>query len=109
MPAVLAQHERWNRHVPTAALNRWLAGVQSHHPPPLVQGRRVKLRYITQPKVRPPTFALFVSQPLGLPEAYRRYLENGLRDSFDLAGVPLRLNLRKGENPYRTESRSRSG
>jgi GTPase len=100
MPAVVAAYERWNRRVPTAALNRWLGGVVEHHPPPLVQGRRLKLRYMTQAKSRPPTFALFVSKPLELPDAYRRYLENGLRDTFDLAGVPLRLYLRKGENPY---------
>jgi len=104
MPAVLAAHERWNRRLPTAALNRWLAGVVSHHPPPLVQGKRLKLRYITQPKSRPPTFALWVNKPLALPDAYRRYLENGLRDEFDLPGVPLRLHLRKGDNPYATRA-----
>jgi GTPase len=105
MPAVVAAYERWNRRVPTAALNRWLGGVVEHHPPPLVQGRRLKLRYMTQAKSRPPTFALFVSKPLELPDAYRRYLENGLRDAFDLAGVPLRLHLRKNDNPYDSGNR----
>ena len=89
----------------TSALNRWLAGIVAHHPPPLVQGRRIKLRYMTQAKTRPPTFALFVNQPLELPDAYQRYLENGLRDSFDLPGVPLRLHLRKGENQYERRAR----
>ena len=70
MPAVLAAYETWNRRVPTAALNRWLEGAASHHPPPLVAGRRLKLRYITQVKARPPTFALFASKPTALPESY---------------------------------------
>lgn len=100
MPAVVKAHERWNRRVPTAALNRWLAGAVERHPPPLVQGKRLKLRYMTQAKARPPTFALFVSKPLELPDAYRRYLENDMRERFDLGGVPIRLHLRKGENPY---------
>jgi GTP-binding protein len=105
MPAVVGAYERWNRRVPTAALNRWLGGVIEHHPPPLVQGRRLKLRYMTQAKSRPPSFALFVSKPLELPDAYRRYLENGLRETFDLDGVPLRLFLRKGENPFDSRDR----
>jgi GTPase len=106
MPAVIGAHERWNRRVSTAALNRWLGGIVEHHPPPLVQGRRLKLRYMTQAKTRPPTFALFVNKPLELPGAYLRYLENGLRETFDLGGVPLRLHLRKGDNPYARGDRS---
>ncbi len=70
------------------------------HPPPLAAGRRVKLRYLTQAKTRPPTFVFFANRPDGLPESYRRYLLNGLRQAFDLDGVPLRLHLRKGDNPY---------
>ena len=100
MPAVLAAFDTWKRRVPTAALNRWLDGAVAHHPPPLAAGRRVKLRYITQVKARPPTFALFVSKPQALPESYRRYLVNGIGAEFGLAGVPIRLLLRAGKNPY---------
>ena len=100
MPAVLAAFETWNRRVPTAQLNRWLEGAVTHHPPPLAAGRRLKLRYITQVKARPPTFALFASKPQALPESYRRYLVNGIGAEFGLAGVPIRLMLRAGKNPY---------
>ena len=100
MPAAFAAFETWNRRIPTAALNRWLAGAVDHHPPPLVAGRRLKLRYITQVKARPPTFALFASKPTALPESYRRYLVNGIGAEFGLAGVPIRLLLRAGKNPY---------
>ena len=100
MPAVLAAFDTWNRRIPTAALNRWLEGAVDHHPPPLVAGRRLKLRYITQVKARPPTFALFASKPSSLPESYRRYLVNGIGAEFGLAGVPIRLLLRAGKNPY---------
>ena len=100
MPAVLAAFQTWNRRIPTAALNRWLEGAAQHHPPPLVAGRRLKLRYITQVKARPPTFALFASKPTALPKSYRRYLVNGIGAEFGLAGVPIRLLLRAGKNPY---------
>ena len=100
MPAVLAAFDTWNRRVPTAQLNRWLEGAVVHHPPPLAAGRRLKLRYITQVKARPPTFALFASKPQALPESYRRYLVNGIGAEFGLAGVPIRLLLRAGKNPY---------
>ncbi|MEO5337377.1 MAG: ribosome biogenesis GTPase Der [Magnetospirillum sp. WYHS-4] len=100
LPKVMDIHEVWNRRIATARLNRWLEGVLEHHPPPLVKGRRVKIRYMTQAKAKPPTFVLFVSQADGLPDAYLRYLENGLREAFDLPGVPLRLQTRKGGNPF---------
>ncbi|MBV8889457.1 MAG: ribosome biogenesis GTPase Der [Alphaproteobacteria bacterium] len=100
MQAVFAAHGVWNRRVPTGALNRWLAAMQERHPPPLVAGRRLRLRYITQVNNRPPTFACFASRPGELPESYRRYLVNALRQDFDLPGVPIRLMLRKGDNPY---------
>ncbi len=90
----------WSRRLPTAALNRWLAAMLEHHPPPLDGGRRVRIRYVTQVSARPPTFALFVNRQGGLPIAYRRYLVNGLRESFDLPGVPIRLLSRGGRNPY---------
>jgi GTP-binding protein len=100
MGAVLAADETWNRRVPTHMLNQWLSAAVEAHPPPAVSGRRIKLRYITQANARPPTFVVFCSLPKALPDAYVRYLVNGLREAFDLPGVPIRLNLRKGENPY---------
>ena len=101
MPGVLDSFEIWNRRVPTAALNRWLAEVLERHPPPLAANKRhIRLRFATQPKARPPTFAIFGNRPQDLPESYRRYLENSLRERFDLAGTPIRVNLRKGDNPY---------
>lgn len=100
MDAVDAADAVWNRRIPTPELNRWLAVVQARNPPPLVAGRRLRLRYITQANVRPPTFALFASKPSELPDSYRRYLVNGLREAFDLPGTPIRLMLRRGKNPY---------
>jgi GTP-binding protein len=100
MATVLKVYDIWNKRVPTARLNRWLDGTTQAHPPPLVSGRRIKIRYMTQIKTRPPTFALFAPKGDELPDAYHRYLMNGLRETFDLEGVPLRLYLRKGENPF---------
>jgi GTP-binding protein len=100
MAAVGAADEVWNRRVTTAGLNRWLAAVQERHPPPLVAGRRLRLRYIAQVNTRPPSFALFASKPGELPVSYRRYLVNALRQDFDLPGTPIRMMLRKGKNPY---------
>src|SRR5215472_782328 len=100
MKAVCAAGEVWNRRVTTADLNRWLAAVQERHPPPLVAGRRLRLRYVTQVNTRPPSFALFASKPADLPDSYRRYLVNALRHDFDLPGTPIRMMLRKGKNPY---------
>jgi GTP-binding protein len=103
MRAVFAADAVWNRRIPTATLNRWLARVQEHHPPPLVAGRRLRLRYLTQVNIRPPSFALFASKPGELPESYSRYLVGALRAEFDLPGTPIRLMLRKGANPYAPE------
>jgi len=100
LDAVLDIFEVWNRRIPTAKLNRWLEHILEHHQPPLVSGRRVKVRYMTQPKTRPPTFALFVSHAKGLPESYIRYMANALREDFELWGVPLRVLVRKGKNPF---------
>jgi len=100
MPAVLGCHTAWNKRIATPVLNRWLTHLQERHPPPLVSGRRLRLRYLTQVNIRPPTFALFASKPGDLPEAYRRYLVNLMREEFDLPGIPIRVMLRKGENPY---------
>ncbi|WP_018390303.1 ribosome biogenesis GTPase Der [Ancylobacter sp. FA202] len=98
--AVQQAHEVWNRRVATNPLNRWLIETTDQHPPPAVSGRRIKLRYITQPKARPPSFVLFCSRADALPESYVRYLVNNLRASFDLPGVPIRLTLREKDNPY---------
>ena len=98
--AVFAADNVWNRRITTGDLNRWLATVQQRHPPPLVAGRRLRLRYITQVNIRPPTFALFASKPAELPDSYRRYLTNALREDFKLPGTPIRMMMRKGKNPY---------
>jgi GTPase len=100
MQAVIDAHAVWNRRVETSALNRWIAAVVAAHPPPAVSGRRIRLDYITQPKSRPPTFVLFTSRADALPDAYRRYLVNSLRETFDLPGTPIRLALREKKNPY---------
>jgi GTPase len=100
MQAVVDVHGVWNRRVGTSALNRWLAEIVASHPPPAVSGRRVRLDYITQPKSRPPSFVLFTSRADAVPDAYRRYLVNSLRETFDLSGTPIRLTLREKKNPY---------
>ena len=104
MAAVFSAYEVWNRRLPTAALNRWLADVTAHHPPPAVSGRRVRLKYITQARARPPTFAISCARPTALPASYLRYLENALRKDFDLPGTPIRLHLKKAKNPYAPDS-----
>jgi len=106
--AIVGAYEVWNRRLPTAKLNQWLAGIIEHHPPPAVSGRRIKLRYLTQAKARPPSFVAFCSRPEALPEAWKRYLMNALREDFKLPGVPIRLFLRKGENPFEGKDRKRS-
>ncbi|WP_096701006.1 ribosome biogenesis GTPase Der [Magnetospirillum sp. 15-1] len=101
MDAVVDTWTHWNRRIPTAQLNRWLEDMIERHPPPaLPGGRRYKIRYMTQAKARPPTFVLFATKPDELPESYTRYLVNGLREAFDLPGVPVRLYVRGGKNPY---------
>ncbi len=100
MPAVREAHALWNRRVPTGELNRWFEGALAKHPPPLVEGRRIKLRYATMPKARPPTIAVFGTRAEQLPEDWRRYLVNSFREAFSMPGVPIRLNLRGTTNPY---------
>ncbi len=101
MPTVLAAYEHWNRRVPTAALNDWLEGILERHPPPLAANKRsIRLRYVTQPKARPPTVVLFGNRPEDLPTSYLRYLENSFRDTFKLVGTPIRIQTRKSNNPY---------
>jgi len=94
-------HRLWNTRISTGRLNRWLEPMLEAHPPPMSQGRRLRIRYMTQVRTRPPTFALFASRPVDLPESYLRYLVRGLRADFSLSGIPVRMLLRKGsENPY---------
>ncbi len=107
MRAALDAHRVWNRRVPTAALNQWLTEAVHRHMPPASRGRRIRIRYMTQPSTRPPTFIAFCSRPDGLPKSYLRYLLNSLRQTFDLPGTPIRLNMRKGDNPYAGRGRRR--
>jgi GTP-binding protein len=100
MTAVFAAYRVWNRRIPTAKLNRWMEAVTQAHPPPAPAGRRIRLKYITQAKARPPTFAIFTSNAAGLSKPYLRYLENALREDFDLPGTPIRIFLRESDNPY---------
>ncbi|WP_371154355.1 ribosome biogenesis GTPase Der [Jannaschia sp. 2305UL9-9] len=105
--AIVKAHEVWNRRIPTAALNRWLTGMLEQHPPPAPQGRRIKMRYMTQVKTRPPGFVVMCSHPDAIPDAYSRYLVNGLREDFDMPGTPIRLHMRgQGDaNPYKGKKR----
>ena len=99
--AVIQAYDRWAKRIPTAALNRWLAAAIERNPPPMVQGRRLKIRYATQARTRPPTFALFANKPgERMPDSYVRYLDAGLRKEFGLEGVPLRFFVRHGDNPF---------
>jgi len=97
---VLSLYQIWNMRLSTAKLNRWLEETISHHPPPHSGLGRIKIRYMTQLKTRPPSFIFFVNKPQDLPKSYMKYLEGKLRQDFNLQGIPLRLWLRKGDNPY---------
>jgi GTP-binding protein len=100
MEAVIRTHKVWNRRISTGKLNRWLEGALGRNPPPAVSGRRLKIKYVTQAKTRPPGFVLSCSRPDALPQSYVRYLVNNLRESFDMPGVPIRVALRTSENPF---------
>jgi GTPase len=100
MAAVVRSYEIWNRRVPTSDLNRWLGEALERHAPPASKGRRIKIRFMTQPSTRPPTFVAFCARAEALPQAYLRYLVNSLRVTFDMPGVPIRFKLRKGDNPF---------
>ena len=100
MPAVRATCERWNRRIPTGELNRWFERIQAKHQPPVVDGKRIKLRYATMPKARPPTIVIFGTRAELLPEDWRRYAVNAFREAFDMPGVPIRLQTRGTDNPY---------
>lgn len=100
MKAVLEVYKTWNTRISTAKLNQWLGEAIEANPPPAVSGRRIKIRYMTQIKARPPHFAVFGNQLDALPKSYTRYLVNGLREAFSLPGVPIRVSLRMGQNPF---------
>jgi GTP-binding protein len=100
LPTVREAHRIWNERVPTGALNRWFEGALERHQPPMVEGRRLKLRYITQAKARPPTFLVFGTRAEQMPQEYQRYLVNGLREQFKMPGTPIRIQLRGTKNPY---------
>jgi GTP-binding protein len=101
MQAIIDAYEVWNKRIPTSALNRWFEHAVSAHPPPAVSGRSLRLTYITQPKSRPPSFVVFCTRADAVPDAYKRYLLNSLRETFDLPGTPIRLALREKDNPYK--------
>ena len=101
MQAIVDAYEVWNRRVPTSGLNRWFEQAVSAHPPPAVSGRSLRLNYITQAKSRPPSFVIFCTRADALPDSYKRYLLNSLRETFGLPGTPVRLTLREKDNPYK--------
>jgi GTP-binding protein len=105
LPVVRQAHQIWNKRVTTGELNRWFETALERHPPPLVDGRRLKLRYVTQAKARPPTFLAFGTRAERIPEDYSRYLVNSLRETFNLPGTPIRLQLRGTKNPFVEEGR----
>jgi GTP-binding protein len=100
MEAVVEAHRIWNIRISTSRLNEWLYQLVEQHSPPLVGGRRLKFRYMTQTKSRPPTFVIFSNKSKEVPDSYLRYLTNQMREVFGLHGVPIRLLLRTGKNPY---------
>ena len=100
MAAIVKTYDTWNRRVSTPKLNRWLGEALMRHSPPAASGRRIKIRYVTQASTRPPTFVAFCQRADAMPNSYIKYLTNSLRDAFDLPGVPIRFNLRAGDNPF---------
>ncbi|KGE01177.1 ribosome biogenesis GTPase Der [Rhizobium sp. YS-1r] len=107
MQNIIETDRVWNKRISTAKLNRWLDSVQVQHPPPAVSGRRVRLKYMTQVKTRPPAFMISCTRPEALPESYVRYLVNGLRNDFQMPGVPIRVHFRAGENPFEGRKKKR--
>lgn len=108
MQAIIDAHAVWNKRIPTSALNRWFEDATSAHPPPAVSGRRLRLNYITQVTSRPPTFVVFCTRADAVPDAYKRYLVNSLREAFELPGTPIRLMLREKANPYEGKARRKN-
>ena len=100
MKAIDEAHDDWTARIKTKDLNEWLYATIQRHPPPAVHGKRIKPRYLTQIKARPPTFVLISSRAEDMPESYKRYLVNGLRDAFDLHAAPIRMIVKAGKNPF---------
>jgi GTP-binding protein len=98
--AIIKVHETWNRRISTGRINRWLTTTIEKTPPPAVSGWRIKIRYMTQAKARPPHFVIFGNQLDSLPTSYERFLVNGLRETFQLKGVPIRITKRMNQNPF---------
>jgi GTP-binding protein len=107
MDAVIKTHKVWNSRISTGKLNRWLESILAHHPPPAVAGRRLKVKYVTQAKTRPPGFVVSCSRPDAMPQSYVRYLVNNLREAFDMPGVPIRMALRTSDNPFAGRAKKR--
>ena len=107
MQSVIETDRTWNRRISTAKLNRWLDAQQTQHPPPAVSGRRLKLKYMTQVKARPPGFMVSCTRPEALPESYIRYLTNGLRNDFNLPGVPIRIHFKATDNPFASKAKKK--
>ena len=105
---IMKSHKIWNKRIATSPLNIWLSEMIAAHPPPAPNGKRIKLRYITQAKSRPPGFVVMCSNPSKLPTSYSRYLVNGLREAFDLPGTPIRLTMRSqaDKNPFKNRKKS---
>jgi GTP-binding protein len=107
MQSIIDTDKTWNRRISTAKLNRWLDGQTTQHPPPAVSGRRLKLKYMTQVKARPPAFMVSCTRPEAVPESYIRYLINGLRNDFELPGVPIRIHFRASDNPFESKKKKK--
>jgi GTP-binding protein len=107
MQSIIDTDMTWNRRISTAKLNRWLDSITTQHPPPAVSGRRLKLKYMTQVKARPPAFMISCTRADALPESYTRYLVNSLRTDFNMPGVPIRIMYREKDNPYESKSGGR--
>lgn len=105
LDAVLSARQTWNIRVPTGELNRWLEGLIAHHTPPLIKGRRLKIKYITQVKTRPPTFHLFTNNAKEFPSAYEKYILNNMRETFGMEGTPIRMILKQPDNPFEKKKR----
>ncbi len=105
---IFSTYDNWNLRISTAKLNRFLRDAVETHSPPALKGRRLKMRYMTQSNARPPTFVLFCSRPTEVPESYKRYLINSIREQFGIQGVPIRIHIRAGDNPYAPDKNTRT-
>ncbi|SCX26792.1 GTP-binding protein EngA [Agrobacterium sp. DSM 25558] len=107
MQSIVDTDKIWNRRISTAKLNKWLDAQVTQHPPPAVSGRRLRLKYMTQVKARPPAFMVSCTRPEAIPESYTRYLVNNLRKDFDMPGVPIRVHYRGSDNPFESKAKKK--